>query len=127
MSGETERSQSAWTTDTLKEYFDQRFLDQKEAVNAALAAAERAVEKAELNAEKWRQNANEWRGAMNDRERNLMPRAEAEKSIAANAEKIDALQARIDRNDGRTSGLMMLFVIIAALGTLVSVVIAIKR
>lgn len=51
---------------------------QKEAVAAALAANERAVEKAEETSEKWRENANEWRGAMSDRERNLMPRIEAE-------------------------------------------------
>lgn len=116
MSGETEKNVSAWTTDSLKEYFEaliksndqryeQRFKDQAEAVKAALASAERAVEKAEANAEKWRMNANEWRGAMNDRERNLMPRSEAEKSIAANSEKVDALATRIERSEGRSSGL----------------------
>src|SRR5678816_4366067 len=57
-----------WTVETLKEHFEQRFADQKEAVAAALAAAEKAVGKAEANAEKWRENANEWRGSMMDRE-----------------------------------------------------------
>ena len=93
---------------SLKEHFDalfmalekrndQRFTDQQEAVRAALASAERAVEKAEINAEKWRMNANEWRGAMNDRERSLMPRSEAEKSTQANADKITSLEARFSK------------------------------
>jgi hypothetical protein len=93
---------------SLKEHFDalfaalekrndQRFRDQQEAVKAALASAERAVEKAEVNAEKWRVNANEWRGAMNDRERALMPRSEAEKSTAANSDKIASLESRFSQ------------------------------
>ena len=116
MSGEPERNVSGWTTDTLREHFtvllkevdqrnEQRFKDQDSAVKAALAAAEKAVTKAEANVEKWRESQNEWRGAMNDRERDLMPRMEAEKSIAANAEKIDNLAARIDRTEGRSGGI----------------------
>ncbi len=116
MSGETQSSVSSWTIDSLKEHYDQRFTDQeqavknaltaqKEAVAAALAASEKAVAVAESNAEKWRASANEWRGAMNDRERSLMPRSEAESMFKGNAEKVDALQARMDRNEGRGTGL----------------------
>lgn len=79
-------------------------ISQKEAVAAALVAAEKAVLVAEKNSEKWREQANEWRGAMNDRERNLMPRAEAEKSFQSNADKVEVLQARMDRNEGRSGG-----------------------
>jgi hypothetical protein len=113
---ETEKKGSEWTVGTLKEHYDQRFTAQNQAVNAALtaqkeavaaalAASEKAVAVAEANAEKWRASANEWRGAMNDRERILMPRSEAEKSLAANAEKVDALATRIDRTEGRSGGL----------------------
>ena len=130
---------SDWTIESLKEHFDslieandkryeQRFTDQDAAVKAALASAERAVEKAEANAEKWRANANEWRGAMNDRERNLMPRAEAEKSIQSNTEKIDAVAARVERSEGRSGGLdagwkILIAVVglIAAIATIVAV------
>lgn len=59
-----------------KEHFsDLRTADQ-EAVKAALASAEKAVEVAETNAEKWRNNANEWRSAMSDRERDFLTRRE---------------------------------------------------
>lgn len=85
--------------------YSQRFDAQEKAVREALLAAERAVQVAEANAEKWRMNSNEWRGAMNDRERNLMPRIEAERAIAANSEKIDALATRLDRTEGRSGGL----------------------
>ncbi len=61
-------SESKWTLDALKAYCDQRFDDQEKAVKAALASAERAVEKAEANSQRWQQNANEWRGSMLDRE-----------------------------------------------------------
>jgi hypothetical protein len=60
----------------IREYVDLRFIEQKEAVRAALASAEKAVEKAEQNAERWRNNANEWRGAMSDRERDFLTRRE---------------------------------------------------
>ena len=63
---------------TLKEYFTQLRIDDKEAVRAALAAAEKAVERAEVNAEKWRQNANEWRQSMLDRETKFSTRSDVE-------------------------------------------------
>jgi len=149
MSGETEKAQSAWTVDTLLAHierrlddlekhvdavingnddrYDQRFGDQQEAVKAALASAEKAVAVAEANAEKWRMNANEWRGAMDDREKNLMPRPQAEQADAANAEKISSLASRIDKNEGRTNGLLTIFAIIAAVGVLVAIFMALRR
>jgi len=102
-------------------------ISQKEAVAAALVAAEKAVLVAENNAEKWRASANEWRGAMNDRERNLMPRLEAEQSTRANAEKISILASRMDKNEGRTNGLLTIFAIIAALAGLVSIFMALRK
>ncbi len=67
---------------------------QEKAVNAALAASEKAVLVAENNAEKWRANANEWRGAMGDRERNFAQKSD-----------LEALKERIDRTEGRSSGI----------------------
>lgn len=60
----------------LRDYFNQRFIDQDRAVSAALAAAKEAVDKAEREGQRWRDNANEWRGAMSDRERNFLTRVE---------------------------------------------------
>jgi hypothetical protein len=61
---------------SLKEHVNQRFDDQEKAIRAALASAEKAVDKAEDGAEKWRNSANEWRGAMSDRERDFLTRKE---------------------------------------------------
>jgi hypothetical protein len=122
-----------WTVDTLKAYADaaighagevariaieaaeklngQRFEDQKIAVAAALAAAEKAViaalaaqdkavSKAELAAERRFDSVNEFRAQLSDQAATFMSRAEALLQINANAEKIDALSARMDRGDG---------------------------
>ena len=74
----------------LREYVDAMFTEREKAVNAALAAADKAVTKAEANAETWRENANEWRGAMSDRDRELPSRREVDQETSA-------LQARIMR------------------------------
>jgi len=120
-------------------------ISQKEAVAAALVAAEKAVLVAETNSEKWRMNANEWRGAMNDRERTLMPRAEAEARYKAINDKQDAMGMRVDLGDkanaeaikalalatekasGRREGLMIVFAVIAAIATVISIVMALKQ
>ncbi len=79
---------SGWTTDTLHAHVralmderEERYRAlaqaQKEAVDAALRAAQMAVDKAEGIAEKWRLNANEWRAAMSDKDRQYLTKAEA--------------------------------------------------
>lgn len=120
-------------------------ISQKEAVAAALVAAEKAVLVAETNSEKWRDNSNEWRGAMNDRERTLMPRAEAEaryksiddkqEAVAArmeagdktNAEALKALTLAVEKSAGRREGLMIVFAVIAAIATVISILMALRH
>jgi hypothetical protein len=77
---------------------------QKEAVAAALTAADRAVAKAETAAERRFEGVNEFRGQLADQALSFMSRAEALLQISANAEKIDALSARVDRSEGRGAG-----------------------
>jgi hypothetical protein len=60
----------------LKEYIDKISEADKKAVNVALIASEKAVDKAEANTRDWQKTANEWRGAMNDRERDFLTRKE---------------------------------------------------
>jgi len=145
MSGETEKSVSGWTVDTLRESmfhrlssletrltdlvhaegtlrlesekrYNDRFtaveasmtatmITQKEALTAALASAEKAVSKSEIEVKEWRTNANEWRGTISDRDQKLMSRAEGEQQLKAQADKIDALDKRMDRAEGRNTGL----------------------
>lgn len=80
---------------------EQRFQANKEAINAALLAAEKAVAKAEAAAEKRFEGVNEFRAQLADQARTL-----------ASSEKLDLVIQRIDRMEasqnthtGRTSGL----------------------
>lgn len=116
-----------WTVETLRQHIAElREADGKaiaaalaaaeKAVAAALAAAERAVEKAEANAEKWRNSANEWRGAMNDRERVLMPRAEAEVRLAV-------VERAVTLSSGRGTGLQAAWgYLVGAIGIAVAII-----
>lgn len=125
MSGETEDRPSGWTTDTLKEYTDTRLAAQEKAVEAALAAAEKATGKAEEDIKAWRAQANEWRGAMNDREVKFATHAD----LAGLSARIDAMEKLMDHSTGRsegvrlTSGVLVSVVTIAvlALGLIVAV------
>ncbi len=69
-----------WSVDTLHEHItammterDKRYEAltgaQKDAVDASISSAQRAVDKAEAIAEKWREHANEWRAAMTDKDK----------------------------------------------------------
>lgn len=66
----------AWDIDSLFGHFTELRKTDKEAIDKALGAAEKAVNIAETNAERWRNSANEWRGAMTDRERDFLGRKE---------------------------------------------------
>jgi len=97
---------------------------QKEAVLAALNAADRAVSKAELAAERRFEGVNEFRGQLSDQAATFMSRAEALLQMQANADKIDVLATRMDRTEGRSSGLNAGWVIlvgaVATLGVIVT-------
>jgi hypothetical protein len=129
--GETEKSVSGWSVDTLKEYVErvvsdlrlyldskladlkeylvQQAMAQAEAVKAALAAAEKAVNKAEANVEKWRESQNEWRAAMSDREKEFARKAEVKAQVEhlekLAESKFKANSERIDRHEARISAL----------------------
>jgi hypothetical protein len=59
-------SKAGWTLETLKEHFEALRADDKEAIAAALAAAEKAVLKAEVRTQADKEASNEIRGAMLD-------------------------------------------------------------
>lgn len=149
-----------WTVDTLKAYADaaithaadvarialeaaeklngQRFEDQKIAVAAALAAAEKAViaalaaqdkavSKAELAAERRFEGVNEFRAQLADQATSFISRAEALLQIQANADKIDSLSARMDKSDGHSTGANAVWAwvvaAVAVLGVVITLVI----
>ena len=152
MSGETEDQVSGWTTDTLhahlsgrlgdqRAYFDaqiralttlleERHRAQAQAVSAALLSAEKAVGKAETAAEKRFDAVNEFRAQLADQASTFMPRAESEARASALAEKVDALDKRLDKAEGRGAGLsagwIYLLGAVAALGTVLSFYLAVR-
>lgn len=124
MSGETEKNISGWTTDTLKEYFesvvsgnDKRYQQRFDAQEAANLYA--------------RAQQNEFRGALQDVGEKQMPRTEAEALFKAQAEKVDALQARMDRTEGRSGGIGAswgwLVGAVGLVGAIIAIFIALKR
>lgn len=68
----------------------------KEAVQAALSAADRAVSKAELAADKRFESVNEFRKTLDDQQRTLMPRAEADRAMMGLSDKLGALKEQVD-------------------------------
>jgi len=96
---------------------------QEKAVAAALAAADRAVSKAELAAGARFDSVNEFRAALTDQTATFIPRAECEQRIATNAEKIDVLAARLDKQEGRSGGLNAGWAIVGSVVLVVSAVI----
>jgi hypothetical protein len=89
---------------SLREYVDTRFDAQKEAVNAALAASDRAVNKAELASEKRFDAVNEFRAALADSARLLMPRSEAEQRMAAIEKMVNDLKITVDAGNNKDTG-----------------------
>jgi hypothetical protein len=65
---------------------------QREAVQIALTAADRAVVKAEVATEKRFESVNEFRNTLADQARDLMPRVESERMHAATHERIEAIE-----------------------------------
>src|ERR1700679_3563652 len=89
---------------SLREYVDIRFDAQEKAVNAALAAADRAVNKAEVASEKRFENMNEFRGALADSARLLMPRSEYEQAQKTLSDKVEKMETRLNAADDRGAG-----------------------
>ena len=145
MSGETEDQVSGWTTDTLHAHLNGRIADQRayfearlaaltgllderhhaqsQAVAAALLSAEKAVGKAETAAEKRFDAVNEFRAQLADQASTFMPRSESEARASALAEKVDALDKRLDKAEGRTSGSTATWgYLVAGVGLLLAVI-----
>jgi hypothetical protein len=80
-------------TVSLREYVDVRF-----------DGLDKAVTKAETATEKRFESVNEFRSALNDSNRLLMPRAEAERALQTLSEKLDTLTQRVNAKDDQNTG-----------------------
>jgi hypothetical protein len=74
----------------LNDFLLASLMAQKEAVNAALVAADRAVVKAETASEKRFDAVNEFRATLADQAASLMPRSESEARMQALSDKLSA-------------------------------------
>lgn len=103
---------------------------QKEAVQTALVAAEKATSKAEVASDKRFESVNEFRQTLTDQTATFMPRSEAESRLSALYEKINDVKLAASSTGGHQAGLnagwLYLLGAIAALGTIVSIVIALQ-
>lgn len=100
-----------------------RFDEVQRAGDLALANQKEAVEKVEKANERRFEAVNEFRATLADQQRTLMPRGEVQALIAANAEKIDQLNTRVDKAEGRgDGGAATRNAIYATVATLVAVV-----
>jgi hypothetical protein len=88
--------------------YDQKFADTKIAVDAALAASEKAVIKAESAAERRFESVNEFRSTLADQQRTLMPRAETEALFKVMNDKIEILNTKENKSEGKTLGITQL-------------------
>lgn len=104
MSGETARQESGWSVDTLKEYIEALRSDDQKAVQAALQAAKEAVIKAETATEKRFESVNEFRAQLADQSNTLMPRAEYTVQHKALEDRVSDLTDRINKTEGKSSG-----------------------
>jgi hypothetical protein len=118
MSGETRTNISGWTVDTALEHvmaqiasndrrYEERFAASQKAlelglagtkseINAALVAADRAVQKAEAASEKRFEGVNEFRSTLSDQQRTLIPRQEVDVLVRGLDEKIAQLTKQFD-------------------------------
>ena len=107
-------------TVSLRDYIDIRF-----------DALDKAVTKADAASEKRFESTNEWRATMNDKDRLVMPRTEAENLIRGLSDKIEALTLRLnakdDQNRGQSSVWAYLIAGVGLLSALVSMGFLIAR
>lgn len=100
---------------------------QADKVALALAAADKAVTKAETANEKRFESVNEFRGTLADQAATLISRTEHDATVASLSEKLEDIKTRLDKSEGKGVGLnagwLYLIGIIAALGTVISLIV----
>lgn len=116
MSGETQKNESGWTVDTLKEFLltqlkdirsenDRRFADQEKAVQTAFEAAKEAVIKSEIGVEKRSDAVYVTIAKLQDSLAVVMPRAESEQRYTTLQEKLTELTDRVNKSEGKSRGM----------------------
>lgn len=120
MSGETEKSVSGWTVDTLKDYVEQRFVAQENAVRIANEASEKRFDA-----------VNEFRAQLSDQTRTFLPRTEYDARHETLENRVSELTDRLNRSEGKTQGsevtIGKIYAAIGAVGAILAIVILIAN
>jgi hypothetical protein len=104
IAGDVQRPISVNDIITLREYVDVRFSAQEKAVEAALAAADRANIKAENAADKRFEAVNEFRKTLSDETATFVTRSEYMSTHKALEEKVTDLMSRVSAAENRGAG-----------------------
>jgi hypothetical protein len=97
----TVATESKWNVDSLHDLMDER--DRR--YEQRFAAQEQAVKTAQMVIEGRLQGMNEWRETVEDVMGKAMPRPEVEARVHAVSEKLDAMNSRVDKGEGKGLGL----------------------
>ena len=134
-------SDDEWTLSTLHTHliriqderdqrYEQRFSDLEKSLTVALAASEKAILKAESATERRFDAVNEFRSTLSDQAAQFVTRAENHATNLRMAERLEELTDRVNRSEGRGAGLsagwVYLLAGIAALGTIISIYLALS-
>ena len=108
--------------------FNQRITDMQTLHNSQVEAAKDAIKKAAEDIERTRLNQNEWRGTISDRDKMLATKTE----VDAVEKIVAALSSRMDRNEGKGTGVssfvvIFISVIVAAAAVVSAAVIIFKK
>lgn len=107
---------SGWTIDTLRKHVltllrqkdlrdEQRFQAQNQAINAALLAAKEAAARAETANDRRFDSVNEFRAALDDKTRSQVSSDRFESVVDAFNARLRELAARVDKTEGKSTGL----------------------
>jgi hypothetical protein len=109
-----------WTTDTLKVHYDRRFADSDKAIQAALAAQEKAIIKAEAAAERRFELLNELRQGVATKEQ-----------LELVEKLVQGLTDRMNRSEGQDNGSLAtkgsMYAAIAAVGVILGILMLLAR
>jgi hypothetical protein len=130
VSGETEKNESGWTVDTLRYAIEQRFVDRDKMLDERKHEQDKQVTTALTAINERLGTMNELRGALDDFARRTISREEYDAAHDALVLRVTELASRLDRSEGRGSGLnagwIYLLGAIAAAGTVVSLLLAFR-
>lgn len=117
--------------DELDRRYQQRFIAQEQAVQAALTSAKDAVHKAEMASEKRFEGVNEFRATLSDQASTFISRTEVDQRMKGIDEKVDIIMGRMDRLEGRSGGMDASFVklvsMVAMAGAIIAIITAIIK